>query len=334
MLKRERFFIVSHLPVFYGERVTPKVPWTPLDITLILLAWLLAMLMGTLFYGLLVPPKIQGQYDMADDNRTLTVIFLPENHYESDEHKGTYQFPGKPPMQNRHTLILRPELGGEYTVNFPGTTRDRVGIIAVNLIFGQGSVVILIMLLLVKYRLRWKNAFGGLHDPTQTIALPILISSLILCPLMALHIISQDFVSYFGGTLTPQQAVQMVSAAENPAEIALQAFSVVFMAPIAEELLFRGVVYNSIKQIGYQRTAIAVSAILFAIVHSSWALMLPFIVLALTLVWLYEKTGSLFAPMVLHASFNAINFAMIKLVPPEQMEHLQNTFRSIIYFWK
>jgi hypothetical protein len=106
------------------------------------------------------------------------------------------------------------------------------------------------------------------------------------------------------------------------------------MAPVAEELLFRGVIYSSIKQIGYQRAAVAISSILFAAVHSSWALMLPFIVLALTLVWLYEKTGSLFAPMVLHASFNAINFAMIKLVPPEQMEHLQNTFRSIIYFWK
>ena len=88
------------------------------------------------------------------------------------------------------------------------------------------------------------------------------------------------------------------------------------MAPVAEELLFRGVIYSSIKQIGYQRAAIAVSAILFAAVHTSWALMLPLIVLACILVWLYEKTGSLIAPMVMHATFNAINFAHLKLYDP------------------
>ena len=91
---------------------------------------------------------------------------------------------------------------------------------------------------------------------------------------------------------------------------------------------------NSIKQIGFQRAAIAVSAILFAIVHSSWVLMLPLIVLAYFLVWSYEKSGSLYAPIVMHASFNAISFAMIKLVPPQQMEQMENTLRSIIYFWK
>jgi hypothetical protein len=87
------------------------------------------------------------------------------------------------------------------------------------------------------------------------------------------------------------------------------------MAPIAEELLFRGVIYSSIKQIGYQRAAIAISSALFAAVHSSWALILPLIVLAYILVWLYEKTGSLFAPIVMHATFNAINFTLIKLSP-------------------
>ena len=43
--------------------------------------------------------------------------------------------------------------------------------------------------------------------------------------------------------------------------------------------------------------------------------MLPLTVLAVILVWLYEKTGSIVAPVLMHAAFNAVNFAMIKLLP-------------------
>jgi membrane protease YdiL (CAAX protease family) len=315
MLKRERFFIVSQLPVFYGNRVTPRVPWTPTDVTQILLAWILAILIGNITYGLLVPPHIEGKHSVIDGNQSIEVTFLPGNRYKTESDSGKYNFAGQQPQQNRNTIIFNPENGSEITVQFAGTTRDRVGIIAVNLVFVQGSVVILIMLLLFKYRLKWKDAFGGLRNPAQTIALPCLLGSLFLFPAFLLHSVSHFIIIKMGGDPSTQQAVQMVSAAENHAEIALQAFSVVFMAPIAEELLFRGVIYSSIKQIGYQRAAIAVSAILFATVHSSWALMLPLIVLACILVWLYEKTGSLIAPMVMHATFNAINFTLIKLSP-------------------
>ena len=39
---RERFFIVSQPRVFYVRPVTPRVPWTPIDVMQILLAWILA----------------------------------------------------------------------------------------------------------------------------------------------------------------------------------------------------------------------------------------------------------------------------------------------------
>ena len=295
--------------------MTPRVPWTPTDVMQILLAWILAILIGQIAYGLFVPAHIEGRHRVSDGNQSIEVTFLPDNRYKTDNDSGEYHFEGEQPHQNRNTIIFKSDNGCEFARKFIGTTRDRVGIIAVNLVFVQGSVVIMIMLLLFKYRLKWKDAFGGLGNPAQTIALPCLLGSLFLFPAFLLHSVSHFIIIKMGGDPSTQQAVQMVSAAENHAEIALQAFSVVFMAPVAEELLFRGVIYSSIKQIGYQRAAIAISAILFAAVHSSWALMLPLIVLACILVWLYEKTGSLFAPMVMHATFNAINFMLIKFSP-------------------
>ena len=108
----------------------------------------------------------------------------------------------------------------------------------------------------------------------------------------------------------------MVSISSSQTELILQAFSVVILAPIAEELFFRGVIYTSIKQAGLPNLAIGFSAIFFAAIHGSWALMLPLIVLSLILVWIYERTGSIIAPIVMHTTFNAVNFAMIKCLPP------------------
>ena len=118
-----------------------------------------------------------------------------------------------------------------------------------------------------------------------------------------------------GGEPTSQEAVEMVARASAPPELALQALSVVVMAPICEELLFRGVIYPSLRDLGHHRLAIAASSLLFAAIHGSLALMLPLTVLAVILVWLYEKTGSIIAPVLMHAAFNAVNFAMIKLLP-------------------
>ena len=107
----------------------------------------------------------------------------------------------------------------------------------------------------------------------------------------------------------------MVSTSGSSTELILQALSVVILAPIAEELFFRGVVYTAIKQAGYPGLAIGFSAIFFASIHGSLALILPLTLLAIVLIWIYEKTGSIFAPILVHATFNAVNFTMIKLLP-------------------
>jgi membrane protease YdiL (CAAX protease family) len=34
------------------------------------------------------------------------------------------------------------------------------------------------------------------------------------------------------------------------------------------------------------------------------------------LAWIYERSGSIVAPMMMHATFNAINFAFLKMAQP------------------
>ncbi len=93
-------------------------------------------------------------------------------------------------------------------------------------------------------------------------------------------------------------------------------------APIAEELLWRGGLQSALlrasQELGPPRPwlAIGITSALFALVHLSVAPVhaLPMLfVLSLVLGFVRERTGSLLAPIVVHALFNMANLAALLL---------------------
>jgi sodium transport system permease protein len=81
----------------------------------------------------------------------------------------------------------------------------------------------------------------------------------------------------------------------------LLAILVVALLPaICEELLFRGVVYNSFNKRYGAIIAIIVSALLFGVFHMNWIQGINAFVLGLALGYAYYKSGSIFVPMILH----------------------------------
>ena len=85
------------------------------------------------------------------------------------------------------------------------------------------------------------------------------------------------------------------------------------LAPLAEEILFRGILYPTIKQAGFPRVALWGTSLLFAAIHLNLAIFLPLLLLALMLTWLYEKTDNLLAPIAAHSLFNMLNFVRFLL---------------------
>ena len=84
--------------------------------------------------------------------------------------------------------------------------------------------------------------------------------------------------------------------------------SAVLVAPIAEELFFRGVLYGAARASFPRAFAALIAALIFALMH--WDRTMPaMLVLALALTALYERTGTLYAPMIAHAAFNAVGLA-------------------------
>jgi len=91
---------------------------------------------------------------------------------------------------------------------------------------------------------------------------------------------------------------------------------VIFLAPFVEEVLFRGLVFGNLRNknplAGY-----IVSCLLFALMHvwqfavvsqdiTYFLLMVQYLVPGLILAWVYERSGTLWASIVLHAVTNAL----------------------------
>lgn len=89
--------------------------------------------------------------------------------------------------------------------------------------------------------------------------------------------------------------------------------AVVIVAPIAEEVFFRGVAFNAWLRERGRRFAYIGSAALFAAIHVSLVSLVPIFLLGLALAWVYRRTGSLVAPIAMHATFNAISVGIALL---------------------
>lgn len=78
------------------------------------------------------------------------------------------------------------------------------------------------------------------------------------------------------------------------------------IVPIAEELLFRGVVYKRLRLLCGKNPGIVLSALLFGIVHANLVQFFYAGVLGLLLAFLMEKTGYLYTAILGHIAANTI----------------------------
>lgn len=98
----------------------------------------------------------------------------------------------------------------------------------------------------------------------------------------------------------------------------------VIIAPVAEEILFRGLLYRFLKSRISARWAMIASSVCFGAIHGNMASFIPLTFLGMILVRAYERTGSLKVPILMHALFNA-NTTFIVLINP-YIEEMSDKF--------
>lgn len=99
-------------------------------------------------------------------------------------------------------------------------------------------------------------------------------------------------------------------------ELALAFIVFVVVGPFIEELIFRGYFYGKLRETGLTPwlTALVVSA-LFGLAHWQWNVGLDVFVLSLVMCYMREKTGAIWAGVLMHMIKNGIAFYFVFIYP-------------------
>lgn len=88
----------------------------------------------------------------------------------------------------------------------------------------------------------------------------------------------------------------------------------VVMAPLAEEWIMRGLVYSRMKKGMPVIVAMLISSVLFGALHKHPVWIAYAAVLGMVLAWVFERTKSLYAAILLHFSYNSCGM-LLELLP-------------------
>jgi uncharacterized protein len=90
---------------------------------------------------------------------------------------------------------------------------------------------------------------------------------------------------------------------------------IIGVAPFTEELFFRGFMFAGMRRALPFAAAALIPSVIWGLFHftgsDTWGVVLQLAVFGIWLSWLYERTGSLWPPIAVHAFNNAIAFAIL-----------------------
>jgi membrane protease YdiL (CAAX protease family) len=193
-----------------------------------------------------------------------------------------------------------------------GFMRDEsFGSILVGTFSFQGAAWLLILFFLRRHEVGWREAFGFRGPKLKHALLTAIAFIIVVLPfVLALQAASVSALEKLGFPAEDQAAVKMLTDADSRwTTVYLGVFAVV-LAPVAEEFIFRGMLFPFVRQLGFPKLAWVGVSFLFALIHFNAPTFVPLFALALALTWLYEKTDNLLAPITAHALFNAVNLVL------------------------
>jgi len=108
--------------------------------------------------------------------------------------------------------------------------------------------------------------------------------------------------------------LEMVLRSDNPLALLLLALTAVVLAPLFEELVFRGVLLPVLARVLGLGWGVFLSGLVFAVAHLSIGELPPLLVLGIGLALLRLSTGRLLPCVVMHACWNAATFLNLILL--------------------
>jgi membrane protease YdiL (CAAX protease family) len=159
-----------------------------------------------------------------------------------------------------------------------------------------------------------RKGFGPVKDlrlAFQRIDLPVGIAVGLACQLVLNPIVYRLLFVFTGEQDVSAGARSITDLATSPALLVLLFVTVGFIAPVAEELFFRGLALQSfVKRFG-RVGGLLLSAVLFALVHGNPLYMFALLPFAVVLGWLVLRFDRLGPALVAHVAYNIVTATLL-----------------------
>ena len=93
--------------------------------------------------------------------------------------------------------------------------------------------------------------------------------------------------------------------------VSMLGVGMVIVAPVVEEITFRGLLFRGFRQRWPLPPAAILSGLVFAAFHLSATTLIPLTITGIAIAWAYNRTGSIWAAILPHAGLNAIAFIVL-----------------------
>ncbi|MCP4650060.1 MAG: tetratricopeptide repeat protein [PVC group bacterium] len=117
------------------------------------------------------------------------------------------------------------------------------------------------------------------------------------------------FFAITGHSPEGQFISKVISSSKTASQITPLFLFVVILGPLAEEMIFRGFIFSSLRRYSGIKVAVIISAILFGAFHLQITLLLPIAFMGIVFACLFERTRSLYPAMFVHLIWNLVAFS-------------------------
>ena len=133
---------------------------------------------------------------------------------------------------------------------------------------------------------------------------PIVLAMIVVTVAIGKAIVGEEF------EIPQHMGLELIMESASPLLQILIVVLAIVIAPLVEEMLFRGMIQTTLRSyFGRPWLAVIATSAMFASVHANGTHWPALFALAMGLGYSYEKSGSLFRPIFMHALFNGTTIA-------------------------
>jgi hypothetical protein len=171
------------------------------------------------------------------------------------------------------------------------------------LIEGMAALVTIPVMIILFHRDRVSEKMNGVQAAPKA---PVLQYSAIIIMSLALNLVLNNLIMIGNLSAYSDSYVDTMEAFYS-ASLPLQIVVLGVLVPICEELVFRGLIFKRLRVTSSFFMAMLYSALIFGIMHGNLVQILYGFLLGLMLAYVYEKYGSIWAPITAHMAMNILS---------------------------